>query len=113
LQEVQAICDRVIIINKGELVADDSLSNLQKNNKSNIVKVGFKESLAIESLQNLSAVTTVQKGNDNNWQLMTTDATEARKQLLELALRENLNIVSLQTEGNNLEEIFRTLTMSE
>ena len=41
LQEVQAICDRVIIINKGELVADDTLSNLQKNNKSNIVRVSF------------------------------------------------------------------------
>src|SRR6187551_1924282 len=45
LQEVQAICDRVIIINKGELVADDTLNNLQKNNKSNIVRVSFKESL--------------------------------------------------------------------
>jgi len=110
LQEVQAICDRVIIINRGELVANDTLSNLQKNTKSNTVKVAFKESLPIESLQNLSAVTNVQKGNDNNWQLTATDATEARKQLLELALKENLNIVSLQTEGNNLEEIFRTLT---
>jgi ABC-2 type transport system ATP-binding protein len=112
LQEVQAICDRVIIINKGELVADDSLNNLQKNNKSNIVKVGFKESLETEWLQRLPAVTTASKGNDNTWQLTTSDPTAARKQLLELALRENLNIVSLQTEGNNLEEIFRTLTQT-
>ena len=110
LQEVQAICDRVIIINKGELVADDTLSNLQKNNKSNIVKVGFKESLETEWLQRLPAVTTVSKEKNNTWQLITSDPTDARKQLLELALRENLNIVSLQTEGNNLEEIFRTLT---
>lgn len=113
LQEVQAICDRVIIINKGELVADDTVNNLQKSNKSNIVKIGFKESVSIESLQNLLAVTSVRKISDNNWQLTTTDATEARKQLLELALRENLNIVSLQTEGNNLEEIFRALTKNE
>ena len=112
LQEVQAICDRVIIINKGELVADDSLSNLQKNNKSNIVRVSFKESLEMEWLQRLSAVTTATKGNDNTWQLTTSDPADARKQLLELALRENLNIVSLQTEGNNLEEIFRTLTQT-
>jgi ABC-2 type transport system ATP-binding protein len=110
LQEVQAICDRVIIINKGELVADDTLSNLQKNNKSNIVKVSFKESLETEWLQRLPAVTTVSKEKNNTWQLITSDPTDARKQLLELALRENLNIVSLQTEGNNLEEIFRTLT---
>lgn len=110
LQEVQAICDRVIIINKGELVANDTLSNLQKNNKSNIVRVGFKESLETEWLQRLPAVTTVSKENNNTWQLITSDPADARKQLLELALRENLNIVSLQTEGNNLEEIFRTLT---
>jgi len=110
LQEVQAICDRVIIINKGELVADDTLNNLQKNNKSNIVRVSFKESLETEWLQRLPAVTTASKENNNTWQLLTSDPADARKQLLELALSENLNIVSLQTEGNNLEEIFRTLT---
>ena len=110
LQEVQAICDRVIIINKGELVADDTLNNLQKNNKSNIVRVSFKESLETEWLQRLPAVTTASKENSNTWQLITSDPADARKQLLELALSENLNIVSLQTEGNNLEEIFRTLT---
>ena len=112
LQEVQAICDRVIIINKGELVADDTLSNLQKNNKSNIVRVSFKESLEMEWLQRLPAVTTASKENNNTWQLLTSDPADARKQLLELALSENLNIVSLQTEGNNLEEIFRTLTQT-
>ena len=110
LQEVQAICDRVIIINKGELVADDTLNNLQKNNKSNIVRVSFKESLETEWLQRLPAVTTASKENSNTWQLITSDPADARKQLLQLALSENLNIVSLQTEGNNLEEIFRTLT---
>ena len=110
LQEVQAICDRVIIINKGELVADDTLNNLQKNNKSNIVRVSFKESLEMEWLQRLPAVTTASKENNNTWQLLTSDPADARKQLLELALSENLNIVSLQTEGNNLEEIFRALT---
>src|SRR3954452_738634 len=81
LQEVQAICDRVIIINKGQLVADDTLSNLQKNNKSNIVKVGFKESLKTEWLQRLPAVTTASQGKDNTWQLITNDPADARKQL--------------------------------
>jgi len=112
LQEVQAICDRVIIINKGELVADDTLSNLQRNNKSNIVRVSFKESLETEWLQGLPAVINALKGNDNSWQLTTSNPADTRKQLLELALKENLNILSLQTEGNNLEEIFRTLTQN-
>lgn len=112
LQEVQAICDRVIIINKGELVADDTLSNLQKSNQSNVVRVSFRESLEPTWLERLPAVMKASKGADNTWQLITSDPGLARKQLLELALKENLNIVSLQTEGNNLEEIFRTLTKS-
>jgi len=109
LQEVQAICDRVIIINKGQLVADDSLTNLQQNTSNDVVKVSFKESLDVEFLQRLPAVIKVTKDN-NIWKLSTSNTSAARKQLLELALQENLNIVSLETEGSNLEEIFRELT---
>lgn len=110
MQEVQAICDRVIIINKGELVADDKLSVLQQKNDTNIVKISFKEILETEWLQKLPAVRHVVKENAQSWKLQTYNAAEARKQLFELAVKENLNIVSLSTEGNNLEEIFRTLT---
>jgi ABC-2 type transport system ATP-binding protein len=110
LQEVQAICDRVIIINKGELVADDKLSVLQQSRQGNFVRVVFKESLSPEIMQQLPAVTQVKKENDRSWMLATNNAADARKQLLELALNKNLNIESLQTEGNNLEDIFRSLT---
>lgn len=110
MQEVQAICDRVIIINKGELVANDKLSNLRKNNDTNVVRVSFNESLEAAWLERLPAVISASKENAQTWKLQTRNATDARKQLLELALKENLNIVSLTTEGNNLEEIFRTLT---
>src|SRR6266487_2286443 len=57
LQEVEAICDRVIIINKGEIVADDKLSNLQKSKKDQHVVIVFKESLSSETMQQLPAVT--------------------------------------------------------
>lgn len=111
MQEVQAICDRVIIINKGELVADDKLSVLQQNNDTNIVKVSFKESLEAEWVQSLPAIIKFTKENASTWKLHTNNSADARKQLLELAVKENLNIVSLTTEGNNLEEIFRSLTV--
>jgi ABC-2 type transport system ATP-binding protein len=110
LQEVQAICDRVIIINKGELVADDKLSALQQNRHGNFVRVVFKESISTEAMQQLPAVTQVIKENEYSWKLATKDAATARRQLLELALNKNLNIVSLQTEGSNLEDIFHSLT---
>ncbi|MGI8950145.1 MAG: gliding motility-associated ABC transporter ATP-binding subunit GldA [Chitinophagaceae bacterium] len=110
LQEVQAICDRIIIINKGELVADDSLHNLQHQTNNNIVKVVFKEKIEQEILQNLSSVDAIKNIDLFTWQLFSTDDTEVRKQLLQLALDKNFNITSLQTEGNALEDIFRSLT---
>jgi ABC-2 type transport system ATP-binding protein len=110
LQEVQAICDRVIIINKGALVADDKLGNLQQQGSTNVVKVSFKEALEPEWLKRLNGVTTVNKLDTFTWQIIAVDTNEVKKQLLELSLHHNLNIVSLQTEGGSLEEIFRSLT---
>jgi len=110
LQEVEAICDRVIIINKGNLVANNTLTNLRKGNSTNIVKVGFKESVPASQLQELPSVKSVNNTDPNNWQLATDDPESLRKQILELALRHNLNIVSLQSENQSLEEVFRNLT---
>lgn len=111
LQEVEAICDRVLIIHKGNLVADDKLSNLRKASASaNIVKVSFKEMPDIQLLENLPSVKSLNKIDAHNWQF-TTDAPELlRKQILELSLQHNLNIVSLQSESQSLEEVFRSLT---
>jgi len=110
LQEVEAICDRVIIINKGILVADDKLSALRKASSSNIVKVSFKEAVDAQLLEKLPAVTSIRKADTNNWQLATHDSDQLRKQIMELSLQHNLNIVSLQSENQSLEEIFKTLT---
>ncbi len=110
LQEVEAICDRVIIINRGVLVADDSLANLQKTSTTNLVKVGFKEPLEPEWLRRLPAVKTVNKIDTYNWSIETDEPEAVRKALLELSLQHNLNIVSLQNESQSLEEVFRTLT---
>jgi ABC-2 type transport system ATP-binding protein len=109
LQEVQAICDRVIIINKGQLVADDTLHNLQQGS-SNAVQVTFKESVPVETLKHMPTVLQANPINEYSWQLTTNNTTETRRALLELALQNNLNIVSLQTAGSNLEEVFKSLT---
>lgn len=110
LQEVEAICDRVIIINKGKIVADDKLSELQKTSTTNIVRVSFREPLEAEWLKRLSSANTVEKLDAYTWNVKTDDPQQVRKQLLELSLQHNLNIVSLQNESQSLEEIFRSLT---
>jgi len=111
LQEVEAICDRVIIINKGELVADDKLSNLQKTNKENhAVIVQFKEIIDKTQLQKIREVSTLEQLTTSIFKLQTSNPEAVRKQILELALLHNLNIVSLQSEEQSLEDVFRSLT---
>lgn len=111
LQEVQAICNRVIIINKGKIVADDSLANLQKGEADeHIVRVTFKEDISAELLNKLNEVTGIEQIKNSSYKLQTNNPESVRKQLLELSLENNLNIVSLQSESNSLEEIFKILT---
>jgi len=109
LQEVQAICDRIIIINKGRIVADDYLTNLQQQQQQ-VVQVGFAEALEAEWLQRLAHARSVHKMDTHRWQIETDAPDQLRKELLELALAQQFNITSLQTAGLNLEEVFRQLT---
>ncbi|MEJ0102527.1 MAG: gliding motility-associated ABC transporter ATP-binding subunit GldA [Bacteroidota bacterium] len=111
LQEVEAICDRVIIINKGELVADDKLVNLQRGNKDNhVVIVQFKEAIDKSMLEKLNFVSKTEEPATSLFKLQTANPESVRKQILELALQHNLNIVSLQSENQSLEDVFKTLT---
>lgn len=110
MQEVEAICDRVIIINKGVIVADEKLSTLQQQRSISSVQVSFKEELQIEQLQSLSAAITITKINANSWDLQSNEEEVLRKQILSLAVENNLNIVSLQSGSNSLEDVFRSLT---
>jgi ABC-2 type transport system ATP-binding protein len=110
LQEVEAICDRVIIINRGKIVADDKLSNLQQRSTTNIVRVQFKEALEAEWLRRLAGVKALNKVDSHTWTLETDEPEAVRKQLLQLSVEQNLNVVSLQSESQSLEEVFRSLT---
>lgn len=111
LQEVEAICDRVIIINKGKLIADSTVANLQASNSTPVIRVQFKESLEAQWIKRaVKSHTGIEKISAQEWEIRATDIPEAKKQLLELALRENLNIISLQSGEQSLEEVFRALT---
>ena len=111
MQEVEAICDRVIIINKGKIVADDKLSNLQKGSSDkHIVAVEFGAGATLEMLNILKDVENIEQLSTFNFQLSTKNPENVRKQLLQLSINNNLNIVSLQSQSNSLEDVFRSLT---
>jgi ABC-2 type transport system ATP-binding protein len=111
LQEVEAICDRVIIINKGVLVADDKLSNLQQTrDEYHSVVVQFKEPVQQAILESLAGVSAAAEIQPSLFKLQTSDPELVRRELLQLAVSRNLNIVSLQSETQRLEDVFRSLT---
>lgn len=112
LQEVEAICDRVIIINKGKIVANNTLKNLQTTyQQKQLVKVRFDGEVTQQLLQDLHPVDDCVPVGNGQFAIQTTAPDEIRKQLLQLAIQHNLNIVSLQTDGSSLEEIFKSLTV--
>ena len=111
LQEVESICDRVIIINKGKIVADDSLSNLQlANNAYHIVIVQFSKRIDPQFLLNLDGIQKVDEEKSFIYKIQTSDPENIKKQILKLSLENNLDILSLQSEVKSLEEVFRNLT---
>lgn len=111
LQEVESICDRIIIINKGKIVADDTLTNLQSSNRNvHVVIVEFARKINVELLKNLPGVEHVEE-KENQYHMQTADPDKVKKLLLEFSLQNNLDILSLQGKSKSLEEVFRNLTL--
>lgn len=113
LQEVEAVCSRVIIINKGNLIADNNLKDLQASHSKPVIRVQFKEALEAQWLERaVKSLKELKKISAFEWQLEAADPVEAKKQLLALSVEQNLNIVSLQSSDQSLEDVFRSLTNS-
>lgn len=112
MQEVEAICDRIIIINQGEIVADKSKSELHASTgKGMIVDVtfakGFDTQWVKESDPNIESA---RQTNPDSWQLTISTDYDPRVALFHAAASRNCPIIELKTEQRNLEEIFRRLT---
>ena len=110
LQEVEAMCDRVIIINKGNLVADDKLANLRRNSASSTKIILELKEIVDEALMRSVFGEKVNQAGPTTWKFETHDPEKTKKQILQFTLEKNLNVVSLQSETTNLEDVFRSLT---
>ena len=111
MQEVQAMCSRVIIISGGKLVADDSIEALQQSNtKQGAVLVSFENNVDQNMLARLKNVKRVESLGSNKWRLHTNKPDELRKEVMKWALDQDINISTIQSESQSLEDVFRTLT---
>ncbi len=111
MQEVTAICSRVVIINKGKIVANDSIEILQQQtaNKS-VISVEFDAPTSKNALKKIAGVVDVEQLNNNNWLLYSDADTDIRKELFNFAIEQKLAIITIKKEEQNLEDIFHSLT---
>ncbi|MCD6598326.1 MAG: gliding motility-associated ABC transporter ATP-binding subunit GldA [Bacteroidales bacterium] len=112
MQEVEAICDRIVIINKGEIVADDSTSKIQSNTDENLqtILVEFQGDIKPELLNQIDGVLKVIKVKDKSWLLQGSRLNDLRPVVFQFAVANKLIILSLQVQEKSLEQIFQELT---
>lgn len=110
MQEVEAVCDRVIIIKKGEILVDKKLKELQ-DSKQQIIEVTYNTSCDEEIFQKLSNLSSVKNTSDNNWQLTFSSSEDVRSKIFDLAQENNLKILGLTAQNKNLETLFREVTI--
>ncbi len=110
LQEVEAICDRVIIIRKGKLVADNLASNLQHETDTQVVYVEFEGSVNKTLLNKITGVTKVEKIGDSTFLIEAQVEDDLRKAIAQFAVLNNLLVLTLRMEEKSLEEVFKELT---
>ncbi len=110
MQEVEAICSRVIIIDKGSIVADDSLDNLRNRSTEKwLVRVQFATDVKENELKTIPGLLQLNSMGNNIWRLTGNNA-QFRQAVSQFALAANLEVIELVSEKDNLETIFRQLT---
>jgi len=111
MQEVEAICDRAIIIHKGKIVADDSTQNLQHISTSgNVVRVEFSSAVDARLLAKINGVKSVTALTSFSFQLTAQAATDIRPDIFRFAVDQKLTVLAMQKEELKLEEVFQELT---
>ena len=111
MQEVQAMCTRVIIINNGHIVADDSIEHLQQiSTKQDVLIVAFEKDIDTSLINELTHAGQYENMGANKWKFVTQDPENLRREVMQWAVKHDINISSLQAQTDTLEDVFRTLT---
>ena len=110
MQEVEAVCNRAIIIDNGSIVADDKTSNLlSKSTGFQILKVEFNKPVSVSLLKTIKGVKLVTKVSDTIYKIETDDH-DIREDIFQFAVKNEVAVLSLQKVEQGLEEVFQQLT---
>ena len=111
LQEVQAIADRIVIINNGKLVADDTAESLQNKLQNQvIVRAEFKQNIDKATAGQIIGLKSLEQSKDGKWNFVSDGKGDLRENIFEFAKQKNLTLLHLEKEAYSLEEIFKQLT---
>jgi len=112
MQEVEAICDRIIIIDKGAIVADEEKSEIYSKIKhpKQVIQVEFDRDTTDTSLAGIEKVSIVKRIRNNIWEIEAEGEDDIRPLIFNFAVKNNLTVLSLNRQESNLEDVFRHLT---
>ena len=111
MQEVEAICDRVIIIKSGVIVADNKLQQMFSNENDQVIEIEFDVKIEEEFIKRLPNLKSFHNIHDMQWELIFNADTDMRSALFDFAKELDVKILSMQLKNKNLETIFREKTM--
>lgn len=110
MQEVQAVADRVVIINRGKIVADDATNNLQNRLNNNVAAIAeFKQKVDKALLGNIKRAKQIREHN-GKWHITGEEGADLREDIFNFAKNQNLTLLSLYKEESSLEDVFKQLT---
>lgn len=113
MQEVEALCDRVIIINQGKIVTDKKLDKLVDEVTVQVLEVEFDQDIEANVLEALVGLTQVRKTKDRVWELTFQTEEDPRVQLFDFATAQGVRALQIVTKSKNLEQIFREKTTTK
>jgi ABC-2 type transport system ATP-binding protein len=112
MQEVEAVCNRVIIINNGQIVANDKTSVLQNSQNMNkqFITVEFDKVTSIEALKKIDGIFDAKNIKGNLWQIEAHTERDIRSDIFQYAVKNGMAVLTLQKEEQRLEDVFKQLT---
>ena len=110
MQEVEAICDRVIIINKGKIVTDKKLDKLVSSDKEQVIEVEFDFKIEEQAIAKIPHLKSYKNVHNGIWELTFISETDMRPVVFDFANENGLKTLQLNQKNKNLEAIFREIT---
>jgi len=115
MQEVEAVCDRVIIVNNGQVVANDLTSVLQNSQVKNkqFITVEFDKAISQNALKSIEGVFDAKNVSGNTWKIEIHSDKDLRTDIFQYAVQNGYAVLTLQKEEQRLEDVFKELTRKE